>query len=100
MAQSKVNRAQMRAMEVRAAETLNPAAPGAVTAADALDREPTGYAAAPSRRTVASSRRPIARPIALTKEQEYRFIRADMRRLGVSAAALFVFMIALLIVVD
>jgi hypothetical protein len=36
----------------------------------------------------------------LTKEQEYRFIRSDLRRLGTTAGALFVVMIVLLFVVD
>jgi hypothetical protein len=40
------------------------------------------------------------RQIYLTREQEYAFIRADMRRLLLTAGGLFVLMIALLFVLD
>jgi len=40
------------------------------------------------------------RQIYLTRDQEYAFIRADMRRLLITAAGLFVLMIALLFILD
>jgi hypothetical protein len=99
VAQAKLNRAQLRAMEVRAAETLHPQ-PGPVPAPTAAEVAETSAAQSLARRTVAASRRVVARPVALTREQEYRFIRADLRRLGLIAGVLFVLMIALLFVVD
>jgi hypothetical protein len=97
MADAKLNRSQLRAMEVRAAETL---APDARPAVDAGVEEGGGAAVSLPRRTAAVTRRAIARPVALTKEQEYRFIRSDLHRLGITAGALFVLMIVLLFVVD
>jgi hypothetical protein len=44
-------------------------------------------------------RRPTARP-ALTKEQEYDYIRSDLRRLIVTAGPLLLLMIGLLFVLD
>ena len=87
-------------MEIRSAET--------VTEMDELDhaladhqvvglQQPAGAAI---RRSVAASKRTIARPVVLSKVQEYRFIRADLRRLLLTAGTLFVIMIALLFVVD
>ena len=98
-AQSKLNRAQLRAMEVRRAETLAPE-PEDLTASAAADG--TGVVAATMRtRTAASmSRRVIARPVALTKQQEYAFIRTDLRRLAITAGLLFVMMVVLLFIVE
>ena len=93
----KVNRAQLRAMEVRAAETVRPAVPVADVAGPVVAAEP----ATSARPSAISRRRPvIAKPIVLTKEEEYRYIRADMRRLGITAGGLFVLMIALLFVLE
>jgi hypothetical protein len=47
-----------------------------------------------------SRRRPVARPKVLSREQEYAFIKADMRRLVITASALFVLMIVLLFILD
>ena len=52
------------------------------------------------RRAASMSRRVIARPTVLSKEQEYRFIRSDLYRLGITAGLLFVVMIVLLLVVE
>ncbi len=49
-----------------------------------------------------SGRRPsraVARPIALNRADEYRFIRADLNRLLITASALLLLMLALLFVV-
>jgi|SRR6266508_27362 len=98
MAQSKLNRAQLRAMEVRAAETLHHH-PSAQTAAP-IEGDDTAPTSVLPRRGAPVSRRATARPVALSKTQEYRFIRLDLRRLGMTAGALFVLMIVLLVVVD
>lgn len=98
-AQSKLNRAQLRAMEVRAAETLAPE-PDMMVAADAIGAGGAAAATLQPRRAASMSRRVIARPIVLSKEQEYRFIRSDMRRLVITAGVLFVLMIVLLFVVE
>jgi len=45
-------------------------------------------------------KRILARPVVLSRAQEYAFIRADMRRLGLTAGALFVVMVVLLFIVD
>jgi hypothetical protein len=86
-------------MEVREAETR-------AGTADVLARPevvadgPRDGTAKTSRRPTATTKRAVARPMVLTKEQEYRFIRSDLRRLGTTAGALFVVMIVLLFVVD
>jgi hypothetical protein len=84
-------------MEIRAAETIRELdAPGPV----AEPVIPSGPGAAVRRSVATASKRTIARPVALTKAQEYRFIRTDLRRLLYTAAALFVLMIVLLFVFD
>jgi hypothetical protein len=85
-------------MEVRAAETLAPE-PETMVAADAISAGGAASIAQP-RRASAATRRAVARPIVLSKEQEYRFIRSDLHRLGVTAGLLFVMMIVLLFVVE
>jgi hypothetical protein len=97
-AQSKLNRAQLRAMEVRSSETVYDEHAGEVPTA-VMDVEAATDVALP-RRAIAATRRAVARPLALTKEQEYQFIRLDLRRLVIIAGSLFVVMIALLFVVD
>jgi hypothetical protein len=84
----------MRAMEVRAAETVRPAV------RDGADLAVPVESAAGARAGAISRRRPIAKPIVLTKEEEYRYIRADLRRLGLTAGSLFVLMIVLLLIID
>jgi hypothetical protein len=86
-------------MEVRRAETLAPEPQNVTETAPA---DGSGVVAATMRtRTAASmSRRVIARPVALTKQQEYAFIRSDLRRLGITAGLLFVMMIVLLFIVE
>lgn len=99
VAQAKLNRAQLRAMEVRAAETRTPdVEPVAVS--EYVDVGGAAPADSLPRRAATAGRRVIARPMVLTKEQEYRFIRSDLRRLGITAVALFVLMIVLLFIVE
>ena len=42
--------------------------------------------------------RPVARPIALSREDEYRYIRSDLNRLALTARGLLAMMILLLII--
>ena len=51
-------------------------------------------------RTTGTRVRAVARPIALSRQQEYRFIRSDMRRMILTASALIVLMIVLLFLVE
>jgi hypothetical protein len=97
-AQTKLNRAQLRAMEVRASETVYDESVAEATTA--VDTAAGAVDVALPRRAIAATRRAVARPLALTKEQEYRFIRLDLHRLVIIAGSLFVVMIALLFVVD
>lgn len=86
-------------MEIRTSESV---AINAATAARTVrEREVDPSGTAPlSRRAVAATRRVIARPVVLTREQEYRFIRTDLRRLVLTSGVLFVFMIILLFIVE
>lgn len=97
--EGKANRAQVRAMEIREAETRAGTAEVIATPGNTVERVVDGAVSA-GRRPVAAAKRAVARPIMLTKEQEYRFIRSDLRRLATTAGALFVVMIVLLFVVD
>ncbi|MGC4106500.1 MAG: hypothetical protein QM753_09140 [Thermomicrobiales bacterium] len=49
-----------------------------------------------------ATRKPVAGPVAptITREQEYQFIRADLRRLLITAGTVLVLMLALLFVVE
>lgn len=78
-------------MEIRAAESVG-VAQGGVAVAGA-----TAGAVAVNRRVV---NRPVARAVALTREQEMRYVRSDLRRLFYTAGVLFILMIALLIILD
>ena len=92
------NRAQLRAMQARAAATGSPASqPGnGETSAVA----PMSAAATTRRERAPSGRRsrPVARPIALSREDEYRYIRSDLNRLALTAGGLLAMMILLLII--
>ena len=85
---SGVNRAQLKALAARQAMTNIPARPSRDTSAE--------EAAAPALDLggVAVSRRRVV----LTREQEYAYIRADLIRLLIVAAALFVLLIVIAIV--
>jgi len=48
----------------------------------------------------ASRRRPVARPIVLSRDEEYAYIKQDMRRLVIIASALFLLMLVLLVIID
>ena len=83
-----LNRAQIQAMEARAAAT---------TVETTLPRDPVpGAKRAPAR----TGRRNLNRVYAITREAEFRYIRSDMRRLILVAAGLLVLMLALLLILD
>jgi hypothetical protein len=90
---ARVNRAQLRAMEARsvAAPPEAFARPGDFE--DSMEVSPSGTA-------VVSRRRPIARVKVLSRAEEYAYIRADMRRLIITASALLVVMIVLLFILE
>lgn len=81
-----VNRSTRRAMDVRRAETIPGGRSGAVA--------PTADSAARSERPARAGRGPAAIPRGL----EMLYIRHDLRRMIFTAAALFILMLALLIV--
>jgi hypothetical protein len=80
------NRAQLRAAEIRAAESGVAAATSPVAAALPTARQNRNQAP--------------ARVIGLSREAEMRYQRADLKRLLYTAAVLFVLMIALLFILD
>ncbi len=84
------NRAQLKAAEVRSAETV-PGASAATVAAPAA-------VASGGRR--AAARRQVSRAVTLSRAAEMQYIREDLRRLFYIAAPLFVLMIVLLLVID
>lgn len=61
---------------------------------------PDPVAVPPTRSRVRAQTRPTARPAALSRAEEYRFIRSDLRRLLITAGTLGVLMLALLLVLD
>ncbi|MGI8485044.1 MAG: hypothetical protein ACR2OU_12370 [Thermomicrobiales bacterium] len=77
--------------------------PRNVTVVPALTAVPAATTAKGSR---AAARRAARQPVAkvktktLTRDQEYRFIRADLRRLLFTAGGVMVLMIALLLVIE
>jgi hypothetical protein len=89
---AKISRAQVKAMEARSTAT-----PVEITGQPAL----AAPAVSPTRATSVSSKRiTYTRPIVLTKEQEYAYIREDMRRLVIIASGLLVLMLVLLFILD
>jgi hypothetical protein len=95
------NRAQRRAQQVRIAETN---APAPLDMAVVLDQE--ALVEAPATAPILASRRPNRRQAAqqvsyvLPREVEYAYIRADLRRLIITAGALLALMLLLLFLVD
>ncbi len=89
----KVNRSQIRAMESRAAST--PMEQFSLTGDDvaALSTARAGSSAI-------SRKKPVQRTFFLSRAQEYAYIRADMRRLIITAAGLLVVMLVLLVIFD
>jgi hypothetical protein len=99
-----LNRAQQRAIEIRAAETNAP-----VAQLEPLPETPSPEEPAFRRSTISTSRTrrekqrvrtPIVRTIALTREQEYSFIRSDLKRMTITAGSLLGLMVVLLFVLS
>lgn len=67
-----------------------------------LGRSPRARSTAGPRGTAArrSPARTIVRPVALTRAEEYQIIRGDMQRLLITAGALFLLMITLLVIIE
>ena len=95
------NRAQRKAQQVRQAES---SAPAPLDMAVALDQE--ALVESPATTPVQARRRVARRPASqavtyvLPREVEYAYIRADLRRLIVTAAGLLALMFALLFILD
>jgi hypothetical protein len=95
------NRAQRKAQQVRMAETN---APAPLDMAVVLDQE--ALVEAPATAPVQASRRANRRQATqqvsyvLPREVEYGYIRADLRRLIITAAALLALMLVLLFFLD
>ena len=94
------NRAQIRAMEARAEATRAARAAARTGDLAAPTREEGAPVAARVRDTPRGRGRVVARPVAISREEEYAYIRADLNRLLVTAGALLVLMIALLFLVE
>ncbi len=104
------NKAQQRASQVRAAQTV--VAPPVVRQPEPEHETPPSAVtnARPARRERSTSRpnvrpRPVqsraaARPVGLTRAQEYAAIRADLVRLLVTFGVLMVVMLLLLLVIE
>lgn len=93
------SRAQIRAAEARAAQTghgtpLDPMEGGGV-AETAMESGRAGRA-----RPVRAGARVVARPIALSRGEEYRHVRNDLRRLLVTGGSLLAFMLVLLAIIE
>lgn len=91
------------AAELSADEPAVATTPRNVTVVPALTAVPTASTAKDSRGAARrAARQPVAKAKAktLTREQEYGFIRADLRRLLYTAGGVMVFMIALLLVIE
>lgn len=92
----RLNRAQLQAMEIRSAATVIDAESAATTAG----LTESGARSVRRSTSIASPKKIISRPVLLTRAQEYRYIRADMRRLILTAVALFALMIVILFIVE
>lgn|GEM_PF-2917485 len=89
----KVNRSQIRAMESRAAST--PMDQFSLTGDDVSE-----LSTARAGSSAISRKKPVQRTFFLSRAQEYGHIRADMKRLIITASGLFVVMLALLVILD
>ena len=104
-ARNRPNRSQQRAMEIRAAATISPdfvevggASPEVIGASAAPSLPATGARAA--RRAAVGRAKAVVRPAVLSRAEEYRHIRADLRRLLITAGSLLAVMVILLIILE
>jgi hypothetical protein len=89
----RLNRSEQRAMEIREANSL---AGAASTTVD----EPVIAPGASVRQRRRQDQRQSLRTVSLTREQEYGFIRADLRRVLLLSGALIVAMVAALFIIE
>lgn len=98
---SQPNRSQRKAQQVRYAES---SAPAPLDMEIALEQEAIVdvQATAPVQASRRPSRRKAAQTVTyvLPRSMEYGYIRADLRRLLITAGALLIFMFALLFLLD
>ena len=93
------NRAQLRAVEARS-RAAGGAETAAVTAESAADVRRTRTQGSVRGEAVGQARaRAVARPVVLTREEEYHYIRGDLHRLLITAGALLLLMLVLLLIV-
>lgn len=96
-----VNRAQVQAMEARTQRILSGPSQGTRNAAAVQETPMAATSRTTGVRSTARARnRAVARPMPLTRTEEYSYIRADLRRLLVTAGALLVVMIVLLFIFE
>ncbi len=87
-------------------EEIRAAAARAAQTAPTLGAEAGGAAVAPASPRTArtttgrSGGRVFARPVALSREEEYRFIRSDLRRMVLTAGSLLAVMLVLLVLIE
>ena len=92
----KVNRAQKKAMEVRTAESVA-VQPVIQQSSPDADNPVSRF----KTRTRRRSANPVAaKPVLLTRAQEYAFIHSDFRRLLITAGSLLTVMLVLLFIVE
>lgn len=103
----RLNRSEQRAMEIRAAKSVNvlqrSAAPGVpVTGANTATtpRTPATLSRPVAVRRARSGRARAVHPVVLTREQEYAFIRHDLRQMLILSGVLILGMIAVLFVLE
>jgi len=89
-------------MEARSEATRGAAIAVAPPAAESIepDRVATKARAVRNRSTSRTAPRVVAKPVVLSREQEYRFIRSDLNRLLITAGTLLIAMILLLYIVE
>ena len=92
------NRAQLRAVEARsrAAADAETAIATAESAADA--RRTTTHGSMRGEAVGRTRARAVARPVVLTRQEEYHYIRGDLHRLLITAGALLLLMLVLLLI--
>ena len=89
-------------MEVRAAATrvVEPVAPPAPDAPSVTATAPRTTRARTASGSGQATARAVARPVAISRDEEYRYIRSDLKRLLVTAGSLLVLMIVLLVLIE
>jgi hypothetical protein len=90
-------------MQVRSAETMQtepvPTVRGSGVAALESQAVPTATSQSAVRARIAR-RRPVARALVMSREQEYGYVREDMRRLLITAAVLLAGMLVVLFIIE